>query len=115
ACRRACRGPRGGERGQAVSGVGAEERPKLVYVIPHLSEDESGHFAHLPALLGELGRRTDVIAVVERGSPPPRLPGVRRVVPLPGRTLPGRLLGTLHVIRRCSAAGYRTYFLRYSR
>ena len=84
-------------------------------MVPHLSDDESEHFAHIPALLSELGKRVDVAAVVERGSAPARLDGVRLVLEVPGRTRAGRFLGNLRTVRRCSAAGYRTYFLRYSR
>jgi Glycosyltransferase len=105
----------GMSRAKTEPAPGPGSRPKLVYVIPHLSEDETGHFAHIPALLAELGHRTDVIAVVERGRPPARLPGVRRVIPIGDRGLARRLLRTLLIIQRCSAAGYRTYFLRYSR
>ncbi|WP_188192431.1 glycosyltransferase family 4 protein [Nonomuraea sp. SYSU D8015] len=92
----------------------SNQHSKLVYVIPHLSRDECEHFAHIPALLAELGKNVDVIAVVERGAPPARLDGVRDVVKVTGRTRAGRLLSTVNVIRRCSAAGYDTYFLRYS-
>ncbi|WBB61978.1 glycosyltransferase family 4 protein [Streptomyces sp. WMMC500] len=91
-----------------------EARPRLVYVVPHLSETESEHFAHIPALLAALGERIDVAAVVERGTPPARLPGVRLLLPVPGRGRLGRALGTALTIHRCARAGYRTYFLRYS-
>ncbi|KUO20257.1 glycosyltransferase family 4 protein [Streptomyces dysideae] len=94
--------------------TGPEDRPRLVYVVPHLSEDESEHFAHIPALLAALGERVDVAAAVERGSPPARLAGVRLLVRVPGRSRVGRVLGTALTIHRCARAGYRTYFLRYS-
>ncbi|WP_328666605.1 glycosyltransferase family 4 protein [Streptomyces sp. NBC_00322] len=89
-------------------------RPRLVYVVPHLSETESEHFAHIPALLAALGTRVDVAAAVERGDPPARLPGVRLLLRVPGRSRPGRVLGALLTVHRCARAGYRTYFLRYS-
>ncbi|MGP3966391.1 glycosyltransferase family 4 protein [Streptomyces sp. 6N223] len=89
-------------------------RPRLVYVVPHLSETESEHFAHIPALLAALGERVDVAAAVERGTPPARLPGVRLLLRVPGRGRLGRVLGTALTIHRCARAGYRTYFLRYS-
>jgi glycosyltransferase involved in cell wall biosynthesis len=96
--------------------TGAAEKPsKLVYVIPHFSDDESDHFAHIPALLSELGQRVDLAAVVERGKAPPRLGGVGLLLQVPGRTRTGRFVGTLRTIFTCSAAGYGTYFLRYSR
>ncbi|ETK33483.1 glycosyltransferase family 4 protein [Microbispora sp. ATCC PTA-5024] len=93
----------------------AEPRSALVYVVPHLSEDESEHFAHIPALLAALGRTVDVAAVVERGTPPARLEGVRLLLRVGGAGRLGRVLGTVRAVRRCSAAGYDTYFLRYSR
>jgi glycosyltransferase involved in cell wall biosynthesis len=40
---------------------------------------------------------------------------VRMLIRVPGRRRIGRVLGTLYAIFRCSRAGYRTYFLRYSR
>ncbi|WP_327367288.1 glycosyltransferase family 4 protein [Streptomyces sp. NBC_01217] len=89
-------------------------RPRLVYVVPHLSEDESEHFAHIPALLAALGKRVDVAAAVERGNPPARLAGVRLLMRVPGRSRIGRMLGTALTVHRLSRAGYRTYFLRYS-
>ena len=89
-------------------------RPRLVYVVPHLSEDESEHFAHIPALLAALGQRVDVAAAVERGSPPAQLAGVRLLMRVPGRNRIGRMLGTVLTVHRLSRAGYRTYFLRYS-
>ncbi|MFI5914802.1 glycosyltransferase family 4 protein [Dactylosporangium sp. NPDC051541] len=90
-------------------------RPRLVYVVPHLSPSE--HFAHVPALLAELGSHMDVALAVERGTPPAELPGVRTVHRVGGwgrfgRL--GRLLGTALTIRRCARDGYDTYFLRYS-
>ncbi len=88
---------------------------RLVYVVPHLSEDETEHFAHLPGLLAALGSRTDVAVAVERGTPPAHLPGVRLLVRVPGRRRVARLLGSALTIRRCARAGYGTYFLRYSR
>ena len=98
---------------------------KLVYVVPHLSATEAEHFAHVPALLAALGDRVNVAAVVERGNPPDRLPGVRLLLSVPeqgqfgkgqfGKGRIGRTLGTLRAIRRCARAGYRTYFLRYSK
>ncbi|MGH3388475.1 MAG: glycosyltransferase family 4 protein [Actinomadura sp.] len=87
----------------------------LVYVIPHFASDESDHFAHIPALLAELGERVDLAAVVERGTAPARLGGVRLLLQVPGRTKAGRFVGTLRTVVSCSAAGYDTYFLRYSR
>ncbi len=87
---------------------------RLVYVVPHLSEDESEHFAHIPALLSALGKRVDVAAAVERGNPPARLDGVRLLMRVPGRSRIGRMLGTVLTVHRLSRAGYRTYFLRYS-
>ncbi|MFF4425775.1 glycosyltransferase family 4 protein [Streptomyces sp. NPDC001549] len=89
-------------------------RPRLVYVVPHLSEDESEHFAHIPALLAALGQRVDVAAAVERGNPPAQLAGVRLLMRVPGRNRIGRMLGTALTVHRLSRAGYRTYFLRYS-
>lgn len=96
---------------------GTVEKPSsnLVYVIPHFAADESDHFAHIPALLAELGERLDLAAVVERGTAPARLAGVRLLLEVPGRTRSGRLVGALRTVRTCSAAGYDTYFLRYSR
>ncbi|MGW2555347.1 glycosyltransferase family 4 protein [Streptomyces sp. NPDC001635] len=82
--------------------------------MPHLSEDESEHFAHIPALLSALGKRVDVAAAVERGNPPARLDGVRLLMRVPGRSRIGRMLGTVLTVHRLSRAGYRTYFLRYS-
>ncbi|MFC6086326.1 glycosyltransferase family 4 protein [Sphaerisporangium aureirubrum] len=95
--------------------MAVESRPRLVYVIPHLSEHESEHFAHIPALLAELGKRVEVAAVVERGAPPERLDGVRLLVRVGGTGRITRVLGTLSAVRRCAAAGHDTYFLRYSR
>ncbi|MGW7468397.1 glycosyltransferase family 4 protein [Streptomyces xantholiticus] len=89
-------------------------RPRLVYVVPHLSETESQHFAHIPALLAALGKRIDVAAAVERGNPPARLAGVRLLLRVRGRGRLGRFLGTVRTVHRCARAGYRTYFLRYS-
>jgi glycosyltransferase involved in cell wall biosynthesis len=57
----------------------------------------------------------DVIALVERGTPPKRLPGVRKVISTVAPSRAGRLVRTLSAIRWCARAGYRTYFLRYSR
>ncbi|KDN75071.1 hypothetical protein DF19_26300 [Streptomyces olindensis] len=99
-----------GEPDSAMSG----SRPRLVYVIPHLSEDESEHFAHIPALLAALGNRVDVAVAVERGTPPARLAGVRLLTRVPGRSRVGRMIGTALTVHRLSRAGYRTYFLRYS-
>jgi glycosyltransferase involved in cell wall biosynthesis len=93
----------------------ADGRPGLVYVIPHLSDDESEHFAHIPALLSVLGERVDVAAVIERGRAPARLTGVRLILRVPGRSRVGRFLGNLRIVSQCAAAGYTTYFLRYSR
>ncbi|WP_433240119.1 glycosyltransferase family 4 protein [Streptosporangium sp. CA-135522] len=90
-------------------------RPKIVYAIPHLSADATEHFAHLPAFLEALGERTDLVALVERGTPPGELPGVRTVVSVVGRTRGARLLNCVRAIRACHRSGYRTYFLRYSR
>lgn len=101
---------RDSEPGLAESG----SRPRLVYVVPHLSEDESEHFAHIPALLAALGTRVDVAAAVERGDPPARLAGVRLLMRVPGRSRIGRMLGTALTVHRLSRVGYRTYFLRYS-
>ncbi len=101
------------EPGAAVSAAPAV-RPGLVYVVPHLSQNESEHFAHIPALLAALGARIDLAAAVERGSPPERLAGVRLLLRVPGRSRLGRVLGTALTIHRCARAGYRTYFLRYS-
>jgi glycosyltransferase involved in cell wall biosynthesis len=91
-----------------------ESRRRLVYVVPHLSESESEHFAHIPALLAALGKRVDVAAAVERGDPPTHLAGVRLLLRVPGRSRLGRVLGTVLTVHRCARAGYRTYFLRYS-
>ncbi|WP_171114537.1 MULTISPECIES: glycosyltransferase family 4 protein [Streptomyces] len=91
-----------------------DPRPRLVYVVPHLSENESEHFAHIPALLEALGTRVDVAAAVERGDPPVRLAGVSLLVRVPGRRRIGRVLGTALTVHRLYRAGYRTYFLRYS-
>ncbi|MER6614219.1 glycosyltransferase family 4 protein [Streptomyces xantholiticus] len=98
----------------AASSAGPAARPRLVYVVPHLTDDESEHFAHIPALLAALGTRVDVAAAVERGRPPARLAGVRLLLRVPGRSTIARLLGTALTIHRLSRAGYRTYFLRYS-
>lgn len=95
--------------------VHSRARPKIVYAIPHLSVDATEHFAHLPAFLEALGERADLVALVERGTPPEKLPGVRMVVSVLGRTRPARLLNCVRAIRTCHRAGYRTYFLRYSR
>lgn len=95
--------------------TGTDRRARLVYVIPHLSETESEHFAHIPRLLAALGSRVDVAAAVERGTPPARLDGVRLLLRVPGRGRLARALGTLLTVHRCARAGYRTYFLRYSR
>ncbi|MXM63470.1 glycosyltransferase [Streptomyces sp. HUCO-GS316] len=103
----------GGTPGAPVSAE-PQDRPRLVYVVPHLSQDESEHFAHIPALLAALGKRVDVAAAVERGSPPARLAGVRLLLRVPGRGRLGRVLGTALTVHRCARAGYRTYFLRYS-
>ncbi|GAA3295648.1 hypothetical protein GCM10020218_077120 [Dactylosporangium vinaceum] len=86
--------------------------PRLVYVVPQLSPAE--HFAHVPALLAELGTHLDVALAVERGTPPAHLPGVRVVHRVAGRGRLARMLGTALTIRRCARAGYDTYFLRYS-
>ncbi|CAL9677865.1 D-inositol-3-phosphate glycosyltransferase (plasmid) [Streptomyces sp. enrichment culture] len=91
-----------------------DPRPRLVYVVPHLSEDESEHFAHIPALLAALGTRVDIAAAVERGNPPACLAGVRLLLRVPGGSRIGRMLGTALTVHRLSRAGYRTYFLRYS-
>ncbi|WP_229833671.1 glycosyltransferase family 4 protein [Streptomyces xantholiticus] len=105
--------PYGRAHGAATS-AGPADRPRLVYVVPHLTDDESEHFAHIPALLAALGRRVDVAAAVERGRPPARLAGVHLLLRVPGRSTIGRMLGTALTIHRLSRAGYRTYFLRYS-
>ncbi|GAA3255639.1 glycosyltransferase family 4 protein [Nonomuraea helvata] len=57
----------------------------------------------------------DVIALVERGTPPAQLPGVRKVISTVGPSRVTRLVRVLSAIRWCARAGYRTYFLRYSR
>ncbi|GHH64196.1 hypothetical protein GCM10017673_06430 [Streptosporangium violaceochromogenes] len=90
-------------------------RAKVVYVVPHLSATESEHFAHVPAFLAALGERVDLVALVERGTPPERLPGVRMVVSAVARHRLGRVLRAVRAVFRCSRAGYHTYFLRYSR
>lgn len=90
-------------------------REKIVYVIPHLSSEESEHFAHIPAFLEALGKRVDLVALVERGTPPEKLPGAQMVVSAVGRNRIGRLFGAIRAVRLCARAGYRTYFLRYSR
>lgn len=90
-------------------------RAKVVYVVPHLSSEESEHFAHIPAFLEALGKRVDLIALVERGTPPERLPGVHMIVSAVGRNRLSRLFGSIRAVRSCARAGYRTYFLRYSR
>ncbi|MCA2229193.1 glycosyltransferase family 4 protein [Nonomuraea aurantiaca] len=90
-------------------------RSKVVYVIPHLSSEESEHFAHIPAFLAALGARMDVVALVERGTPPARLPGVRKVISTVGRSRVARLVRAFSAVRWCARTGYRTYFLRYSR
>ncbi|MGI5156873.1 glycosyltransferase family 4 protein [Microbispora sp. CA-102843] len=90
-------------------------RKKVVYVVPHLSGDESEHFAHVPALLESLGARTDLVALVERGAPPSSLPGVHAVCSVAGHRRAARFLGYIRAIHRLSRSGYRTYFLRYSR
>lgn len=95
--------------------VRSRTRPKIVYVIPHFSENATEHFAHLPAFLKALGERVDLVALVERGTSPGTLPGVHKVVSVMGRNRPARLLNCVRVIRACQRAGYRTYFLRYSR
>lgn len=103
------------DRGSGAAVTAApDRRPRLVYVVPHLSENESEHFAHIPALLAALGSRVDLAAAVERGNPPTRLAGVRLLLRVPGRSRLGRVLGTALTIHRCARAGYRTYFLRYS-
>lgn len=101
-----------------MSRRGAADRPgrkKLVYAIPHLSADECEHFAHVPAFLEALGARTDLVALVERGNPPPALPGVRLVCSVAGRHRATRFVRYVWTIHRLSRSGYRTYFLRYSR
>ncbi|MGW5667234.1 glycosyltransferase family 4 protein [Micromonospora sp. NPDC003776] len=99
----------------AASADRSDPRPRLAYVIPHLSAEESDHFAHIPGLLAALGADVDVAAVVERGDPPARLDGVRLLIRVPGRGRLGRIAGTARTVHRCARAGYRTYFLRYSR
>ncbi|MDQ1048322.1 glycosyltransferase family 4 protein [Streptomyces sp. V4I2] len=104
-----------GQEFGSETAVTRQPRPKLVYVIPHFSVDSAEHFAHIPTLLGALGERVDVLAVVERGHAPESLPGVRTVLNLAKRSRLGRLLEMLRAIRYCARSGYDTYFLRYSR
>lgn len=43
------------------------KRTSLCYVIPHYSEDENQHFAHLPHFLDELSRFAEIYVIVEKG------------------------------------------------
>jgi glycosyltransferase involved in cell wall biosynthesis len=88
----------------------------VCYVIPEHRADSVQHFAHVPNLLRVLAEHGRVAALVERGEPL-SIPGVDPVVVLSDRPSwhPLRALEYIRAARRLRAAGFDTYFIRYSR
>jgi glycosyltransferase involved in cell wall biosynthesis len=88
----------------------------VCYVVPEHTAESSQHFAHVPNLLRVLSTHMRVAALVERGEPLV-IPGVEPVIVLRDRSSwhPLRVLEYVQAARKLRAAGFDTYFVRYSR
>jgi glycosyltransferase involved in cell wall biosynthesis len=99
--------------------VGSGSQPRsanVCYVVPENRATTIQHFAHVPHLLGELAKHARVAALVERGDPI-EVAGVEPVITMRYGATHGvrRVLEYVSAARRLKAAGFDTYFLRYSR
>ena len=88
----------------------------VCYVVPEHTADSMQHFAHVPNLLRALAEHGRVAALVERGEPLV-IPGVEPVIVLSDRSSsnPLRAFEYVRAARQLRAAGFDTYFIRYSR
>lgn len=93
-----------------------EPRPRLVYVLPDLSEAGADHLAHVPPLLRRIAERVELAVYAERGEGRADVRGVREVY----RQRHGhgasahRLLETYRYARHMIARGYDRFFVRIS-
>ncbi len=101
---------------RSKSGEQTAGKRNVCYVVPEHHPDSVQHFAHVPNLLRALAERVRVAALVERGEAVD-LPGVDPVVVLSDRPSwnPLRFVEYVNAARRMRAAGFDTYFIRYSR
>src|SRR6516225_8363689 len=88
----------------------------VCYVVPENRADSVQHFAHVPNLLRVLAEHGRVAALVERGEPL-TIPGVDPVIVLSDRPSwhPLRFVEYIRAVKQLRAAGFDTYFIRYSR
>src|SRR5436305_794260 len=98
-----------------MKSVASAAAPEAVcYILPQYSQDESSHYAHVPALLSEISRYCTVYAIVERGYGEPKIPGVRVIVQRRHRWRAARMLELARLVWRLYRQGCRRFFVRIS-
>ncbi|MDP3957999.1 MAG: hypothetical protein Q8Q36_00870, partial [bacterium] len=83
--------------------------PKLYYVLPEYSADDATHFAHIHDFLKEIGKRFDLLLIVEKGATPPPSLGYRGSRVLHFSFLPLRLAELFFRFITARSSGYRDF------
>ena len=89
---------------------------KICYVLPSYSSDEAQHFAHVPRLLSEIGKRAEVYVIIEKCEGNPSIGHVKGIYPQKygygNRFL--RMLELAVIARKLRRRGCRKFFIRIS-
>lgn len=88
----------------------------ICYLVPFYSESDSQHFAHLPHLLREVGKRCRLFVVVERGGADPGIPNaVVQVQRTPPTRRIRRYIEFARIASQMRRAGCGKFFIRISK
>ncbi|MCC7491594.1 MAG: glycosyltransferase family 4 protein [Fimbriimonadaceae bacterium] len=88
------------------------ERPKLGYVMAVLEARSGEHAAHIPRLLGEIGKGLDIDVIVWNQKDEVTLPGVQAMQIVPRGSLFRKLRHLRRLIVEQRRAGYHLWFIR---
>ena len=90
--------------------------PSVCYILPSYSSDEAQHFAHVPRLLSEIGKRVEVYVIIEKCQGNPAIANVKGIYPQKygygNRLL--RMLELAAIVLRLRRRGCRKFFIRIS-
>ena len=91
-------------------------RPSVCYVLPSYSQDEVQHFAHVPRLLSEIGKRAEVYVIIEKCRGNPAIANVKGIYPQKygygNRFL--RMLELAAIVLKLRRRGCKKFFIRIS-
>lgn len=89
-------------------------KPKLLFVIPELDKQTSGHYWHIYELLQKVGKKIDVVVFAETGKNLPETRRLKLIYVQKYRFLPLRILERAVFFTNYSLRGYKYFYIHQS-